>query len=77
MSDVRIRWIVRAGTLVFRMLAMTWRVRPVNDEAVGAVRASGQRVIFALWHGELLPLLWAKTAAMAPSASPFVRTGLA
>jgi hypothetical protein len=58
-SDVRIRWIVRAGTLVFRMLAMTWRVRPVNDEAVGAVRASGQRVIFALWHGELLPLLWA------------------
>jgi lysophospholipid acyltransferase (LPLAT)-like uncharacterized protein len=25
---------------------------------VRALRASGQRVIFTLWHGELLPLLW-------------------
>jgi lysophospholipid acyltransferase (LPLAT)-like uncharacterized protein len=38
---------------------MTWRVRTLNDEAVGPMRASGRRVIFTLWHGELLPLLWA------------------
>jgi len=37
---------------------MTWRMRPVNDEPLRAARASGQRVIFTLWHGELLPLLW-------------------
>ncbi|MFL5616990.1 MAG: lysophospholipid acyltransferase family protein [Gemmatimonadaceae bacterium] len=58
MSDTRVRWIVRAGTALIRLLAMTWRMRPVNDEAVRAARASGQRVIFTLWHGELLPLLW-------------------
>jgi lysophospholipid acyltransferase (LPLAT)-like uncharacterized protein len=57
-SDARTRWIARAGTALIRLLAMTWRMRPVNDTAVGARRASGQRVIFTLWHGELLPLLW-------------------
>jgi lysophospholipid acyltransferase (LPLAT)-like uncharacterized protein len=41
-----------------RLLAMTWRMRPENDEAMRIARASGQRVIFTLWHGELLPLLW-------------------
>jgi lysophospholipid acyltransferase (LPLAT)-like uncharacterized protein len=57
-SELRVRWIVRAGTLLIRLIAMTWRVRRVNDEPVRALRASGQRVIFTLWHGELLPLLW-------------------
>jgi lysophospholipid acyltransferase (LPLAT)-like uncharacterized protein len=57
-SETRIRWIVRAGTALIRLLAMTWRMRPVNDDQVVAARASGQRVIFTLWHGELLPLLW-------------------
>ena len=59
MSEARVRWIVRAGTFLIRLLGMTWRVRVVNGETVGAVRAAGQRVIFTLWHGELLPLLWA------------------
>ena len=58
MSDTRLRWIVRVGTALIRLLAWTWRMRPVNDEALHAARASGQRVIFTLWHGELLPLLW-------------------
>jgi lysophospholipid acyltransferase (LPLAT)-like uncharacterized protein len=57
-SETRIRWIVRVGTALIRLLAMTWRMRPVNDDEVVAARASGQRVIFTLWHGELLPLLW-------------------
>lgn len=58
MSEQRVRWIVRAGTVLIRLLAMTWRMRAVNDAAVRAARANGQRVIFTLWHGELLPLLW-------------------
>lgn len=58
MSERRVRWIVRVGTALIRLLAMTWRMRPVNDGDVRAARASGQRVIFTLWHGELLPLLW-------------------
>jgi lysophospholipid acyltransferase (LPLAT)-like uncharacterized protein len=57
-SDARVRWIVRAGTALIRLLGMTWRMRPVNDADLVARRASGQRVIFTLWHGELLPLLW-------------------
>jgi lysophospholipid acyltransferase (LPLAT)-like uncharacterized protein len=57
-SETRLRWIVRAGTTLLRLLAMTWRMRPVDDEAMRVARASGQRVIFTLWHGELLPLLW-------------------
>jgi lysophospholipid acyltransferase (LPLAT)-like uncharacterized protein len=60
MSDEtrRIRWIVRLGAWVLRLLALTWRVRTVNGEELDAARRSGQRVLFALWHGELLPLLW-------------------
>ena len=58
MSDTKVRWIVRAGVTVIRLLAMTWRMRPVNDEGLRAAREAGQRVIFTLWHGELLPLLW-------------------
>ena len=58
MSEQRVRWIVRAGTALIRLLALTWRMRAENDAPVRAARGSGQRVIFTLWHGELLPLLW-------------------
>lgn len=54
----RVRWIVRVGVWVIRALAVTWRIETVNGEPLAAARRSGQRVIFALWHGELLPLLW-------------------
>ena len=33
-------------------------MRTVNGEPLAGARRDGQRVIFALWHGELLPLLW-------------------
>ena len=58
MSDARIRWMVRVGTALIRLLGTTWRMRPENDADLVARRASGERVIFTLWHGELLPLLW-------------------
>lgn len=58
MTETRVRWIVRAGTLLIRLLALTWRIRAMNYESVATLRSSGQKVIFTLWHGELLPLLW-------------------
>lgn len=54
----RMRWIVRLGAWILRVLASTWRVRTVNGQQLDEARRSGQRVLFALWHGELLPLLW-------------------
>ena len=53
-----VRWIVRLGVWVIRALASTWRVETVNGAPLAEARRSGQRVLFALWHGELLPLLW-------------------
>jgi lysophospholipid acyltransferase (LPLAT)-like uncharacterized protein len=57
-SESKVRWTVRAGTAVIRLLAMTWRMRTENDAELNAARAANRRVIFTLWHGELLPLLW-------------------
>jgi len=54
----KLRWTVRVGAALLRVLASTWRVRPVNEGPLNEARRSGQRVLFALWHGELLPLLW-------------------
>jgi lysophospholipid acyltransferase (LPLAT)-like uncharacterized protein len=54
----KLRWTVRVGAALLRLLASTWRVRPVNEEPLNDARRTGQRVLFALWHGELLPLLW-------------------
>jgi lysophospholipid acyltransferase (LPLAT)-like uncharacterized protein len=57
-DDKRVRWKVRAGAAFLRLLASTWRMRAHNVEGLKAARAANKRVIFALWHGELLPLLW-------------------
>jgi lysophospholipid acyltransferase (LPLAT)-like uncharacterized protein len=64
MSDgnPRLRWTVRLGAAALRLLASTWRMRAVNDEALNEARRTGQPVLFALWHGELLPLLWHQRA---------------
>ena len=57
-SERRVRWTVRAGAALLRLVAGTWRMRSHGSEALAAARANNKRVIFALWHGELLPLLW-------------------
>jgi hypothetical protein len=57
-KERRVRWTVRLGALALRLLASTWRMRVADGEPLAAARAGGKRVIFALWHGELLPLLW-------------------
>lgn len=40
------------------MLGRTWRIRVVNGEYVRDLRRAERSFIFALWHGQLLPLLW-------------------
>lgn len=57
-SERRVRWTVRLGVAFLRALASSWRMTSHNAEGLRAARAADQRVIFALWHGELLPLLW-------------------
>src|SRR5262245_26631696 len=54
----RIDWLARAGSWLVRLLGVTWRFRVVNDAPVRAARAAKQPLIFALWHGQLLPLLY-------------------
>lgn len=56
--DRRIAWGSRFGIVVLRTLASTWRVRFLNPHVITDVHRSGARVIYALWHGSLLPLLW-------------------
>lgn len=58
MSDAKLAVISRVGVALLRLLAMTWRVRFVNDDVVRALRERGQPFIYVLWHGQLLPLLW-------------------
>lgn len=57
-SAPSVRWRVRLGVWAIRLLATTWRMETVNGGPLAEARRSGTRVIFALWHGELLPLLW-------------------
>ena len=54
----KIRLIVLAGGALLRLLALTWRKRLVNAEAYLELVKGGQPVIFAFWHGEMLPLLF-------------------
>ena len=54
----RVRWAARLGLLAVRALARTWRVDERNGGVLRELRARKQPVIFAFWHGRMLPLLW-------------------
>ena len=58
-AERNVAWSARLGSGVLRLLAGTWRVRIANPEVIANEHAAGRRVIYALWHGDLLPLLWA------------------
>jgi lysophospholipid acyltransferase (LPLAT)-like uncharacterized protein len=50
-------WLVaNAGAAVIRALGFTWRIRIESTDALERARALAPRVIFAFWHGRLLPL---------------------
>jgi lysophospholipid acyltransferase (LPLAT)-like uncharacterized protein len=53
-----VTWRVRLGGVVVRLLAMTWRMRTSGAEIVSALRAARRPIVFAVWHGHLLPGLW-------------------
>ncbi len=52
------RWMIAAGGLALRALAATWRIREINGRGYREIRASGRPIVFAFWHGRMLPLLW-------------------
>jgi lysophospholipid acyltransferase (LPLAT)-like uncharacterized protein len=54
----RITWIVRFGVLLIRLLGSTWRFRVSHDGAYRKLRAEKQPIVFMLWHGEILPLIY-------------------
>lgn len=54
----RMRWIIRLGVPLVRLLGRTWRIRRVNAAAVEAMRRGKTPIVFALWHGDMLPLLF-------------------
>lgn len=54
----RIRWGVRLGSVVLRLLAATWRIRVQHAERMDEFRRSGRPYIAIFWHGRMLPLLW-------------------
>jgi lysophospholipid acyltransferase (LPLAT)-like uncharacterized protein len=53
-----VAWVVRLGILFVRLLAVTWRIRTTGREIVSTLRAQRQPIVFTLWHGQMLPLLW-------------------
>ena len=60
LSDLswKVRLSVLAGGGVLKALSATWRFRAVNDGPVKDLRDSQTPILFALWHGQMLPLLW-------------------
>jgi lysophospholipid acyltransferase (LPLAT)-like uncharacterized protein len=57
--DWRTRLAMRAGTLVLRALGATWRVHVSGREALLSRSADAPRVVYTLWHGQMLPILFA------------------
>ncbi len=57
--DLRTRIIVRLGYWLLRLLGATWRVRVHGRSALLARTPQDARVVVTLWHGQLLPILWA------------------
>src|SRR5512141_2709096 len=54
----KIRLSVVAGGNFLRALSKTWRYRAVGDDPVRKLRKEKTPILFALWHGQMLPLLW-------------------
>lgn len=55
----RLRWIVRLGVPIVRLLGATWRIRLINTtSSIDRLRRERQPIVFALWHGDMLPLLY-------------------
>jgi lysophospholipid acyltransferase (LPLAT)-like uncharacterized protein len=58
-DERRVRWLSLLGVWVIRVLGATWRVRLVDAGPMDQLRHDGQPVALLLWHGQLLPTLFA------------------
>src|SRR5207237_3122201 len=54
----KVRGSARLGFGFIRAIAGTWRYRVVNAAGYEKERSAGRPVVMALWHGEMLPLLY-------------------
>ena len=57
-SERRIARIAGFGVWLVRALGWTWRIRVTHDGDQSRLAASKAPVIYSLWHGHLLPLLY-------------------
>ncbi len=44
------------GSLLIRLFGLSWRIRTVDQRFLESARRLSERVIFAFWHGRMLPL---------------------
>jgi lysophospholipid acyltransferase (LPLAT)-like uncharacterized protein len=58
-NERRLRWTIRVGIVLVRLLGWTWRIRVRHAAPVDALRARRAPFVYAIWHGQLLPLIWA------------------
>ena len=60
-TGTRLRWrdqvIVAVGVMVIRLLGWTWRFKRSGGEELESRVARGAPILYALWHGDMLPLL--------------------
>lgn len=56
--DWKVRWSIRLGWALLRVLGATWRHRVVGREALDRRAPATDPVIYTLWHGQMLPILW-------------------
>jgi lysophospholipid acyltransferase (LPLAT)-like uncharacterized protein len=57
-DSAKVRWIVRIGAFVLRALARTWRITVIGGQDLRVERAAKRPVVFVLWHGQMLPMLY-------------------
>jgi lysophospholipid acyltransferase (LPLAT)-like uncharacterized protein len=60
--DWRTRAAIVLGGVLLRVLGVTWRVRVHGRDWLLARPAGTSPVVYSLWHGQMLPLLWAHKA---------------
>jgi lysophospholipid acyltransferase (LPLAT)-like uncharacterized protein len=57
--SLKMNLIAIAGSAFIRTLGYTWRIRKVGADLEAQAREHSPQVIYALWHGRLLPLSFA------------------
>ena len=57
--DLRTRAAIRLGTWLLQLLGATWRVRVYGRQTLLDRAESDPRVVVTLWHGQMLPVVWA------------------